>query len=180
VRPARKPLAGGIKYWIFLRPTQHDIQHGVVRDENVGSMGPHVLSQQHLSAKRTRDIWPIARADSSAAARGDRSIHLCRPSGPKVQFAHHPLWIGFRGLAGVTAKVVPMSVAIVIKPSNLVLGIQHSPQANHLILDQGVHGIKDETPSRCRTPGLSSSLGAPFLASFPPGVWLRPSTIPAA
>src|SRR5256885_10758142 len=73
-----KPLSSAVKDVALKAPHQHDVEHAVVRDENVRRSLLHVPSRPHLRAIRILKVIENSRVVSSLGSRlraGPLNVH---------------------------------------------------------------------------------------------------------
>ena len=137
----RQPSAGGIKDAVLDAPHQHDVQHAVVRDEDVGRRVLHVPAGPHLGAVRILEVVEDPRIGSR---RGRESgavpfqIHVVEPPSKFVPLRVARPRTGYGGDAGVSAEPEAVAPPVLVEPLPRGLTVAGLSYSAELVLDQRV------------------------------------------
>ena len=133
---------------------QNDIEHRVVRDQDVGRVHLHVPTAPHFSPIKPWDVVAtvIVRCSlrtSVGFAQISSEPDLCRP------VCRHPR---NRRPARVATEIEAMAVSVLVKPTSCVVAIEGAAEPDELVLHERIHRIEDEGTDCSRPTRLFRAL----------------------
>ena len=135
-----KPAPRSGEYLVFDIAHQHDVQHAVVRDQDVGRSILHIPPAPHLAAVEAGKEALRVRASDP---RGQRALSAQLRS--QFRFCVVALRTsGDRRPAGVSSKPEPVPSAVGAEPRAYPVAVERLAEPRHLIFGQRVQGIEDE------------------------------------
>ena len=169
---ARQPVARLVEDRALKAAHQHDIQHAVVRDQDIRRVLVHVPPGPHFGALRVLEV-----GEDLVAARSSRRKPCPIPLAFHV--LHAPLQLlalgrvgfrtGNRRRASVATKPEAVAVALRRKPRAAIGAVACSADSPELVLDESVERIeKDRTECLCPARIVCALRDALLIAIVPP------------
>src|ERR1039458_2322053 len=144
----RQPLPGQVENRYLHASHQHDVQHGIVRNENVRRIVLHIPSRPHLSAV---DAWEKARCGRSGYLLRFL-LHAAKFFAEPPRPCRIPCSRDWRP-AGVSAEVKAVAGPTHLEPVTRIGTVERSSHAPKLIFHKGIQRVKNDRAHRRGTCG---------------------------
>ncbi len=132
-------------------PHEHDVEHAVVRDQNIRGRFLHVPAAPHLAAVETRK-----ETRGGGLANSSRHVGQAIKFLSKIAFCPGSIVTARdRRPAVVAAKPEPISRPVGGKPGAYAIAVERSSQPCDLVFDQRIKRIEDEGADRWHPPPCS-------------------------